>query len=493
MTTPLEVLGTLTIEDGRKWTEAAYPAQLEDALGVISGDPPYSFLTRSRGSSKTSDLAAVALALLLAAPSIERSYWMAADLDQGRLAIDAITGFLDREPALREAVIVTANAVEVKATGARLDIMASDTASSWGILPANVFVDELAQWSDSLGPRRLLDSVLSSAAKNPACRVCVLTTAGDPSHFSHTVLEHALASPLWRVHETPGPCPWMAEDRIAEQQARLTPALFAQLFQNVWCESEDRLVPNRNDLLACVSHDGFLPPEPGTNYVLGVDIGLVNDRTVIALGHRIGRTVVLDKLEVWTGSKDAPVQLENVEQAIVSTCKTYGRTRIILDPHQAVGLEQRLRAHGLSATQYAFTSTSVGRLATTLFNAIRGRNLRLIDDAELLDELLHVRLRKNASGTLRLDHDPSRHDDRAVALALAATVLLEDALVPVGYAQEIADIKERLRREARATRGKPFVTAEEELAAEHVNTEEAWSAPRGSWRDRLDGDLPTFR
>jgi phage FluMu gp28-like protein len=44
----------------------------------------------------------------------------------------------------------------------------------------------------------------------------------------------------------------------------------------------------------------------------------------------------------------------------------------------------------------------------------------LPDDEELLDELANVRLRESAPGVYRMDHDPDRHDDRAVALALAA-------------------------------------------------------------------------
>jgi hypothetical protein len=46
---------------------------------------------------------------------------------------------------------------------------------------------------------------------------------------------------------------------------------------------------------------------------------------------------------------------------------------------------------------------------------------------DLLDELAHVRLRESSVGALRLDHDSGRHDDRAVALALAAHAIVERA------------------------------------------------------------------
>jgi hypothetical protein len=55
---------------------------------------------------------------------------------------------------------------------------------------------------------------------------------------------------------------------------------------------------------------------------------------------------------------------------------------------------------------------------------LRERKLALPDDPDLIDELMHVRLRQTGPGQVRLDHDSDRHDDRAVCLALAAEELL---------------------------------------------------------------------
>lgn len=130
----LDVLGVLRLEDGRLWADAAHEWQLADARAVTAGSTPFHFLTRGRGGSKTTDLAAVALALLVAAEARSRSYWLAADREQGALAIDAAAGFVDRTPALRDALGLTASAVEAPASGARLDVLAADAASSWGLL-----------------------------------------------------------------------------------------------------------------------------------------------------------------------------------------------------------------------------------------------------------------------------------------------------------------------------------------------------------------------
>lgn len=44
-------------------------------------------------------------------------------------------------------------------------------------------------------------------AKVAGGRMVVLTTAGDPAHWSHTVLAHAQGDTHWRVQEVPGPPP----------------------------------------------------------------------------------------------------------------------------------------------------------------------------------------------------------------------------------------------------------------------------------------------
>jgi len=95
------------------------------------------------------------------------------------------------------------------------------------------------------------------------------------------------------------------------------------------------------------------------------------------------------------------------------------------DPWQAVGSAQRLKARRVRVDEYSFNPTSIARLALTLLQNIRDQALDLPDDPALLDELRKVRIRETSPGVPRLDHDPDRHDDRVIALALAASLILE--------------------------------------------------------------------
>jgi hypothetical protein len=75
----------------------------------------------------------------------------------------------------------------------------------------------------------------------------------------------------------------------------------------------------------------------------------------------------------------------------------------------------------------------------TLFRLLRDHQLALYDDPDLLDELANVRLVETSPGSYRIDHDPDKHDDRAISLALAAQHLLADAGKPRTDSRKLAE------------------------------------------------------
>ena len=420
---PRDVLAILRLEDGRKWLEAAHDWQREDALAVLEGSEPYGFLTRSRGSSKTTDLAAVALAVLLAADVRLRSYWLAADADQGALAVDAIAGFVARTEALAGRVDVQSRRVLVPDSGALLEVLPADAPGAWGLTPHWIFCDELANWNDGVGARRLWEAASSAVAKRADARMVVLTTAGSPDHFAFKILEHARGSSLWRTSERVGPAPWVDAARLEEQRQRLPHSIFMQLFENRWTQAEGSFLD------AALLDAAFVLPGPadrvdGCSYFAGLDLGLRHDRTVLAIVHRDGGRVVLDRMIAWKGSRLRPVDVGEVEETIVGA---HGRFRFKLsaDPWQSMDLLRRLRSQGVSATEFTFSVASKQRLAGTLLSSINAGNLALYEADGLRDELSGLRLVQSSAGAWAFDHRSGGHDDRAVALSLALTAALE--------------------------------------------------------------------
>jgi len=215
--------------------------------------------------------------------------------------------------------------------------------------------------------------------------------------------------------------PWIDPVLIEGERRALTDSAFLRLWRNEWAQPEDALV-TADDLEAAAVLDGPISPVPGMHYVKALDVGLVNDRTVLVVAHREGvgeeERVVVDRLWRWQGTKRNPVSLDEVEAVIVEVDSSYPG-ELIADPYQAAQLLQRLGKRGIRAGKFDFTTQSVGRLASSLLRLLRARRLWLPRDPVLTEELAGVRIIENSAGAPRLDHDSGAHDDQAVAIALA--------------------------------------------------------------------------
>lgn len=436
----MRLLGGLVLEDGRPWALAATSWQVVDAEAVLdAGEPRQHLLTRPRGGSKTTDLAGFVLAALLTQlPPASRCYWVAADRDQGRLGVDALAGLVARSD-LSHMVKVDQWKATVAANGSTLEVLAADAPGAHGLKSPLVVVDEAAQWPGDHQHRGVWEAVASGMDKVPGSRLVVLTTAGDPSSWFAKVHRHAVRSPAWRVSEVPGPLPWRSAEFLADQRALLPDSVFARLHLNRWSEAEDRLV-GVEDLRRAVRLDGPQPYVPGHRYVVGLDLGVTNDRCVAAVCHAESepngrRRVVLDHLRVWAGSRRRPVDLSEVEETVAALSAAYGgggarRASVRADPWQAIGMLQRLRSRRVPVQEWSFTPQRYATMAQTLLVLLRNGLLWLPDDERLLDELGSVRLKPTGStGLLRVDHDAGAHDDQVVALAFAATAVLEQGRV----------------------------------------------------------------
>ena len=419
----------LRLPDGHTWGGTAERFQLEDALALLDpAGPRLHFGTRPRGGRKSSDAAALALALLLTeAPAGARLYGFAADVDQAALLVDSMRGYVDATPGLSGALDVRERKVLVRATGASFEAIAADAPSAYGRRPWLTVVDELAAWPATRSTGRLWEAIFSAVVKVEGSRLLVITSAGDPNSLAAKVVGRAKVSAAWRVSEVPGPLRYVDPGALDEQRAILLPSAYARLHLNTWTAPEDSLI-SRDALDLLVTHAGPLDPQPGCTYRAGLDIGLTNDRTALVVAHTAHDApsrIVVDLVHRLQGSRRRPVALSDVEAAVEQASHTYPGLRVLLDPWQGIGSAQRLRARGVQIQEWTFTGTSVGHLASSLYRALNEGRVGLPADEDLLDELAAVRLRPNSTGAVRLDHGAGEHDDQATALALAVLALSE--------------------------------------------------------------------
>lgn len=319
MSKGLDMMYAIVLESGRRWGEIAADFQRQDAAAIFSPERPnLHFLTRPRGGSKTTDLAGIALSWLATeAPPRTRGVVVASNADQAALPIDAAAGFVARTPELNNYLVVENERV-LSPNGASVRVLPASDSGSWGLLNVHLLVaDELCQWPETRGARRIWSAIRSTVQKTPGLRFIVLTSAGEPSHWSYSeVFKKALADPAtWRVHEVPGPVPWQDPADIAALQRELLPSEFDRLVLNKWSEAEDRAIsPEDYDAAAVTAvRHGIAPagikgggwrlhhPREGEKYLITGDIGLKNDATALAVCHK----------EALTEDRHAPTALSS--------------------------------------------------------------------------------------------------------------------------------------------------------------------------------------
>jgi Phage Terminase len=429
----LDLVGSMVIENGARWGEAATPEQWDDMEALLSGEGPRRhFWLRARGRSKTTDCAAASLAMMLTVFGAgDECYAAAAGRDQAGLIIRKVRGIAERTPELAGALDIQNYRIITPRTGAMLDVISSDLATSWGKTPRWLFVDEVANHGSGETAQQFADSLLTALIKRPDSQCLCATTPSSPSHWAYGLWQAALGDPLWRTSVVSGPAPWQDPAELASERARLPESLWKRLFECVWAEADDALA-DAAAVDACVRHEGAIPAQPGTVYVVSFDLSVSSDHTAVAVAHIDDgpggqRTVVADRLEAWVPRAGRQVDLGEVESWIMQASRDYGGAMIVGDPYQAVAMCQRLRDCGHQVKAVQFTAQANSRRAQMLLRLVRDHALNLPADENLRRELLSLRLTERASpGTLKLTTDGSSagHYDRVTAVMLGAEELL---------------------------------------------------------------------
>jgi hypothetical protein len=223
--------------------------------------------------------------------------------------------------------------------------------------------------------------------------------------------------------------PWIDRVEVAEARRGLPESAFARLWRNEWAQGADRLF-DPADVDACVVLDGPVPYRAGRRYVVAIDASLRRDRTAVVVAHLehgfgAEASVVVDQLDTFTPRRGHDVDLGEVEGLLLDRSRRYGRAAVIYDPAGMWQMAQRLTARGVRTIEHTFTVSSNSRRTLLLLQIVREHRLRIAPDADLVDEMLNVRVREVGPNQYRTDHDPSRHDDRVTSLSMAALHLLE--------------------------------------------------------------------
>src|SRR5437867_4276715 len=124
-------------------------------------------------------------------------------------------------------------------------------------------------------------------------------------------------STMFWWHSGDNRSPYVTREFLERQRRLLLPAQYAREHQNQWVDAADSFVSVADvDAAMATGWGEQLAGDPAMPYVAGVDIGLVHDPTVIAVGHLDGGVVYLDRFLTFQGSREQPVRLADVEACL---------------------------------------------------------------------------------------------------------------------------------------------------------------------------------
>ena len=170
-------------------------------------------------------------------------------------------------------------------------------------------------------------------------------------------------------------------------------------------------------VMECATAERKEGPEPGHDYVIGVDWGRSNDYTVFTVLDTMARCLVdMDR----SNKVDYVVQRGRL-QALYERWKP---VKIIAEQN-SIGqpIIEQLQRDGLPVSPFTTTNASKAEIIEALALAFEQGSISILNDPVLLNELHAFAGEQLPGGMIRYGASSSQHDDCVVSLALAWTVL----------------------------------------------------------------------
>ena len=219
---------------------------------------------------------------------------------------------------------------------------------------------------------------------------------------------------------------WQTPEYYAEQRRSLRPNTYLRLHENRWVSSESRFI-TAEQFDACVELE--LSPvlvDRELEVSVGVDAALKNDCAAVVAVAWDGDHLRLVSHRVWRPTKAEPLDLEaTIESYVRDLHRKFNVREVAFDPWQFVRSAAILRAEGVPMRELPQTPANLTAMASTLWEVIDGRNLRLDPADDLREHVLNAVAIETARGLKLAKEKASRKVDAAVALAMACVSAVE--------------------------------------------------------------------
>jgi hypothetical protein len=185
------------------------------------------------------------------------------------------------------------------------------------------------------------------------------------------------------------PAPWHTKESLADASKLDTKSKYERLWWGKWASGLGDAVPEEKIAKAFCLHGPTLAPEPGWDYVAGLDLGVTNDHSgFVILGFNYEKHMI--KLVYWkawepivlSAAGTTEVDLIDVERTVETYSKAYRVSHVFYDPHQCAYMSQVLSRKGLRMEEMTFSKPqNLHKMASAFMQALDSECLQVYDDA----------------------------------------------------------------------------------------------------------------
>jgi hypothetical protein len=174
-----------------------------------------------------------------------------------------------------------------------------------------------------------------------------------------------------------------------------------------------------------------VPRAENVTYAAAIDPGFKGSEFALAITHLTSEgVIVVDRLESWTGSKDAPLGFERVCREIAGILAIYKINALVGDQLSAPIIEQEFLKYGTVYRERTFNRQTRVMIFSNLKYLLIQRRIELVDDSKLVSQLLSLEYVLGNDGNADIRASSGVKDDVAIAVGLSVLILSESAFSP---------------------------------------------------------------
>jgi len=225
----------------------------------------------------------------------------------------------------------------------------------------------------------------------------------------------------WQSWQRPtGENPFIAETEIQAAQHDLPERIFAQEYMANFLDDAGGVFRKVMDAARAMP----AKPEPGAQYVMGVDWGRYEDFTVISI-------LDMAKHEMVAMDRFNQIDYGFQTRRLKALAERYNPTTIIAEKNSMGDpLVTQLQKDGLPVWGFTTTNATKARIIEDLSLAFERSDLAILNDPILIGELQAYEMERLPSGLVRYGAPPGMHDDAVMSLALAWYACASNAYRP---------------------------------------------------------------